>query len=85
MKDQHIREYAQRDWAKVGDSDREHWVRRFRAEGPSATVKASHDLFEHARSVRGDFPGPRYRAADFSSLVRLKQLLDRAAHAFTIR
>jgi len=85
VKDQHIREYACRDWAKVGDSDRTHWVRRFRAEGPSATVAASHALFDHARSTRGDFPGSRYAAADLSSQVRLKQLLDRAAHAFTIR
>ena len=34
-KDRHTREYGERDWAKVADSDREHWVRRFRAEGPS--------------------------------------------------
>ena len=85
MKVDYIREYTERDWAKVADSDREHWVRRFRAEGARATVEASHALFEHARSVRGNFPGSRYAAADLSSQVRLKQLLDRAAHAFTIR
>ena len=85
MKDQHIREYAERDWAKVAASDRDYWVQRFRAEGPRATVEASHALFEHARSIRGDFPGPRYRAEDFSAQVRLKQLLDQAAHAFAIR
>ena len=85
VKDQHIREYAGREWAKVANSDREHWVQRFRAEGPRATVEASHALFEHARSARGDFPGSRYAAADLSSQVRLKQLLDQAAHAFAIR
>jgi hypothetical protein len=85
VKDQHIREYAERDWAKVTGADRDHWVQRFRAEGPSATVQVSHALFEHARSARGDFPGSRYAEADFSSQVRLKQLLDRAAHAFTVR
>ena len=85
VKDQHIREYAERDWAKVADSDREHWVLRFRAEGPSATVGASHALFEHARSARRDFPGSRYATADLSFQVRLKQLLDRAAHAFAVR
>jgi len=85
VKDQHIREYACRDWAKVSDSDRTHWVRRFRAEGPGATVAASHALFDYARSAREGFPGSRYAAADLSSQVRLKQLLDRAAHAFTIR
>jgi hypothetical protein len=45
----------------------------------------SHALFEHARSARGDFPGSRYAAADLGAQVRLKQLLDRAAHAFAIR
>jgi hypothetical protein len=85
MKDQHIREYAERDWAKVADSDREHWTRRFRAEGPGATVAASHALFDYARVARKGFPGSRYAAADLSSQVRLKQLLDQAAHAFAVR
>jgi hypothetical protein len=85
VNDQHIRDYAERAWAKVARSDRQHWVQRFRAEGPSATVATSHALFEHARRVRGDFPGSRYAAADLSSQVRLKQLLDRAAHAFAVR
>jgi len=85
VKDQHIREYTERDWAKVAGSDRDHWVQRFRAEGPRATVEASHALFEHARSARADFPGSRYVAADLGAQVRLKQLLDRAAHAFAIR
>ena len=85
MKDQHIREYTERDWAKVAGSDRDHWVQRFRAEGPRATVEASHALFEHGRSARADFPGSRYVAADLGAQVRLKQLLDRAAHAFAIR
>jgi hypothetical protein len=85
VKDQHIREYAERDWAKVAGSDRDHWVQRFRAEGPRATVEVSHALFEHARSARADFPGSRYVAADLGAQVRLKQLLDRAAHAFAIR
>jgi hypothetical protein len=83
--DHDIRAYAERDWARVADADREHWVQRFRAEGPSATIAASHALFEHARSARVDFPGSRYAAADLSSQVQLKQLLDRAAHAFAVR
>lgn len=85
MKDQHIREYVERDWAKVADSDRAHWARRFRAEGPDASVAASHALFDHARIARKDFPGSRYAAADLRSQVRLKQLLDEAAHAFAVR
>lgn len=85
MRHHDIREYAERDWARVADADREHWVQRFRAEGPSATVAASHALFEHARSARVDFPGSRYSAADLSAQVRLKQLLDRTAHAFAVR
>jgi hypothetical protein len=85
VKDQHIREYAERDWARVANSDREHWVERFRVEGSSATVAASHALFEHARSAREDFPGVRYAAADLGSHVRLKQLLDRVTHVFAVR
>ena len=57
----------------------------FDCSGPRATVEASHALFEHARSARADFPGSRYVAADLGAQVRLKQLLDRAAHAFAIR
>lgn len=67
----------------MAGSDRDHWVQRIRAEGQ--TVEASHALFEHARSARVDFPGSRYVAEDLGAQVRLKQLLDRAAHAFTIR
>jgi len=85
VKDQHIREYAERDWANVARSDQDHWAQRFRAEGPRATVEASHALFEHARRTRAGFPGSRYVAADLGAQVRLKQLLDRAAHAFAIR
>ncbi|MDH3727303.1 MAG: hypothetical protein OER77_07210 [Myxococcales bacterium] len=39
MKDHYVREYTERDWAKVADSDRRHWVKRFRTEGPSAMVE----------------------------------------------
>ena len=85
VNDRNIREYAERDWAKVANSDRQHWAQRFRAEGPGATVAASHALFEHARRARGDFPGSRYSAADLTSQVRLKQLLDRAADAYAVR
>lgn len=85
VKDEHIREFAARDWARVAESDRAHWVERFRLEGSSATVSAGHALFEHARRARGDFPGARYAETDLKAHVRLKALLDQAAHAFPVR
>ena len=85
VKDEHIREFAARDWARVAESDRAHWVERFRLEGSSATVSAGHALFEHARRARRDFPGARYAETDLKAHVRLKAFLDQAAHAFPFR
>lgn len=79
------RAFAQRDYALLERLKEEHRTRRHREQGADATVEVVSALFEHAREISPDFPSARYRAEDLEHHIRLKRLLDRAAHAVTVR
>ena len=57
----------------------------FRERGSVATVEASRALWEHARRIRPEWPTADDSARDFAEHLRLKRLLDRAAHVFARR
>lgn len=80
-----IRAYASRDWQALGASKRAYWAERHRQEGATATVQASQALLAEMRRIRPDYPTPVEREVDLAAHVRLRVLLDRAAHAFTRR
>lgn len=80
-----IRAFATRDWAAVRDADASHWAAEFQKRGPAATVAASRALWEHARRVRPEWPTAHDSDRDLAEHLRLKRLLDRAAHAFAHR
>ena len=80
-----IRAFARSDYALLEHLKEEHRARRFREQGASATLTVAEALFEHARQVAPDFPSEHYRQDDLEHHIRLKRLLDRAAHAFAIR
>ena len=80
-----MKAYTTRDWAAVTDSDSSYWVTEFAERGPAATVNAARALWEHARRIRPEWPMADDSARDLADLLRLKRLLDRAAHAFAHR
>ena len=80
-----IRAFATRDWAAVRNADAAHWAAEFKERGPAATVAASRALWEHARRIRPEWPTPDHSDRDLAEHLRLKRLLDRAAHAFARR
>ena len=79
-----IRAYASRDWQALGASKRAYWAERHRREGATATLQASQALLAEMRR-RPDYPTPVEREVDLAAHVRLRGLLDRAAHAFARR
>ena len=80
-----IRAYAARDWESMAAAKRAYWAGRFQREGLRATVEASRALLAEIRHVRPDYPTEDERRADMAGHVRLRMLLDRAAHAFARR
>jgi hypothetical protein len=80
-----IRAFAHRDYALLEHLKEEHRARRFREQGADATLTVAEALFEHARQVAPDFPSERYRQEDLEHHIRLKRLVERAAHAFALR
>ena len=71
-----LRSYAARDWSAP-----ERLARRERALLPVAEkVRIAIELYEAARATRPDWPDEATRRADFEAHLRLRALLDRAAH-----
>ncbi len=77
--------HVHRDRSAVERRKRTHWIRVYREQGPESTWRAGHALYDHARRVRPDYPTARDRASDLAHHVRLKELLDRASRAITLR
>ena len=85
MTEDDVKAFATRDWAAVSDADALHWAAEFRERDSVATVEASRALWEHARRIRPEWPTADDSARDFAEHLRLKRLLDRAAHVFANR
>jgi len=62
-----------------------HWAQVFREGGPAATLAAGHAVYEHAKSVRPDFPTDRDIALDLKHHLILKDRMDRASRALAVR
>ena len=77
--------FATRDWPAVSDADALHWAAESGERSSVATVEASRALWEHARRIRPQWPTADDSARDFAEHLRLKRLLDRAAHVFAHR
>ncbi len=83
MLKEQLREFADRARQPVADAKADFWKDRHAAD-PLASMTAAHAAFEHARSV-AEFPPRRYLDSDLAHHVALKQLIDRASAAFTVR
>jgi hypothetical protein len=71
-----LRAYAARDWAAP-----ERLARAERAaQSVEQKVRIAIELYEAACATRPDWPDEATRRADFADHLRLKALLDRAAH-----
>lgn len=75
-----IKEYAQRDWARISGFDQLYWAEKYRCHGPETGWQASAALWQHVKSIRPEWPDAAEREADFQHHVRIKQLLDQAAN-----
>jgi hypothetical protein len=85
MNSNHLREFAMRDRLSVQRAKATYWAERFRDQGWEANWRTAQELAMYVRRVRPDFPTARDRDEDLAHHVRLKNLLDRAAHAFSRR
>jgi hypothetical protein len=83
MRKEHLLEFAGRARQPVAEQKARHWHASHEAS-PLASMLAAHAAFAHARSVT-DFPPPRYLDADLAHHIELKQLIDRASAALTVR
>ena len=71
-----LREYASRDWDAP-----QRLARRARASQPLAQkVRLAVELYEAARATRPCWPDEDTRRADLRSHLRVRALLDKAAH-----
>jgi len=71
-----LREYAGRDWDAP-----QRLARRVRAKQSLARkIRLAVELYEAARAVRPDWPDEDTRRADLQSHLRVRALLDKAAH-----
>ena len=71
-----LRSYAGRDWGAP-----ERLARRHRAGLPAEKkVRLAIDLYEAARATRPEWPSEAIRRADLATHLRVRALLDRAAH-----
>ena len=71
-----LRSYAGRDWDVP-----ERLARRRRVSLPvDRKVRLAVDLYESARATRPEWPGDAVRRADLAIHMRVRALLDRAAH-----
>ncbi len=75
-----IQAFVQRSRLEIEKSKREFWARQFREQGPAATLRVGHVLFEHARMVQPRFLSGPERARDLAHHIVLKRLLDRVGH-----
>jgi hypothetical protein len=80
-----IRSYAHREWSALEELKRAHWAERFRVEGPDATWNAGQALRKWAEAQLPGWPAPAAREEDLATHIRVKALLDRAAHAVARR
>jgi hypothetical protein len=85
MNPNHLREFAMRERAPVQEAKAQYWAERFRIQGWEANWRTAQELAAYVRRVRPDFPTARDRDEDLAHHVKLKDLLDRAAHAFSCR
>lgn len=74
-----IREFMQRDWARVADSKTTFWRERKRGQPVAELLTAADALRRHARALRPDWPSAQDRADDLAAHVRVSEALGAVA------
>lgn len=74
-----LRSFARRDWQRV------EWLSRqaHAAQSPEERIRLAISLYEGSRATRPGWPDDTERRADLESHLRMRHLLDRAAHVGT--
>lgn len=75
-----IKEYAQRDWAKISELDQVYWAEKYQRHGSETGRQAAGDLWQHMKSIRPEWPDASERNADLQHHIRFKQLLEQASN-----
>jgi hypothetical protein len=76
-----IREFMARDWSAVRGAKDQYWAERIRRLGPLEALRIAEALRQQALAQQAGWPDATSRRADFSSHVRLAELLYRASAA----
>ncbi len=80
-----LRDYLDRDWARVRAAKEQFWAGDTRARGPMAGLTIGAALWAHARAVDPTWPDAEARGRDLEHHVALSRKLDRLAHVFPRR
>jgi hypothetical protein len=80
-----VRRYANRPWAEIEESKREHLARFFSSGGPDLRLRTAHALWLHMRSVRPDWPTQTDRDEDLAHHVAMVRTFDLARRALPDR
>jgi hypothetical protein len=80
-----VEAFVGRDWHAVAASKVAYWADRFRQDGWRPAWNASDMLLLDVRRTRPEFPTEQDRRLDFAAHLKLRDRLDRAAHALTRR
>lgn len=78
-----VRAFASRDRTRLVRAKREHWAERTRALGPEEPMRALCILRDLVAAADRSWPTDADRQRDLAHHIRLKQDIDRAAHAVT--
>ncbi len=76
-----LRQYANRDWARVRAAKAGRWQRCRESAGGAEGNRLGAALYKHARDTRADWPSPQSRQEDLAHHLALKKLLDAFAHS----
>jgi hypothetical protein len=80
-----VEAFVSRDWHTLAESKVAYWADRFRQDGWRPAWNASDALLLDMRRARPGFPTQHDRDLDFDAHLKLRDRLDRAAHALTRR
>ena len=80
-----IRAFVLRSREEIQELKRDHWTELVHGGDPNASWRAGQALWQHARSVRSDWPSTAEREADLASHLKLRQIFECSAHAFARR
>jgi hypothetical protein len=85
MDPNHLRAFANRDWAAAERGKQQYWAERYHREGATPARQAATALLAHARRLGVAGLTDDERGADLAHHLEVRDRLDRAARALAGR